>query len=82
MDQGTDPMQASLVSRLVRMVRDEYATIVNKLADLKMLRKAWVTLRRPAILSGNGPAIISNVISRLAPLERQRERAEATAIDV
>lgn len=39
-DLGTDPKQASLVARLAQMVKDEYATIIKKLVDLKKLKKA------------------------------------------
>jgi LysM repeat protein len=39
-DQGTDPKQATLVSRLVQMIKNEYPTIIKKLVDLGKLRKA------------------------------------------
>jgi hypothetical protein len=39
-DTDTDPIQGTLISKLAKLVRDEYQTILKKLVDLKKLKKA------------------------------------------
>jgi LysM repeat protein len=36
----TDPKQAALVSKLAKLITDEYQTIIKKLVDLKILKRA------------------------------------------
>jgi LysM repeat protein len=39
-DTDTDPTQGTLIAKLAKLVRDEYKTILQKLVDLKQLKKA------------------------------------------